>query len=173
MEQARLQHARLPTSSATGNRIEDRRIFTTFNTMDSNTYHALMRTSIAAALLIFLALPVQSQTGGYKTLGELGWNMTNFSMPDQLTEIDTGYVDYLVTLSRKGKVTRLKILRSSFGDETEKLWRQSIIKSSFTPRDGREPRKYKGTLSIERAYCSSEPNATEKQIDTFKLKQKE
>lgn len=69
--------------------------------------------------------------------------MENFTIPE-LTEIDAGYVGYLVTLKRNGKVTRLKVLRSSFSKASEKLWWKSkciVVRTDRLERTGYIQRK--------------------------------
>jgi hypothetical protein len=126
-----------------------------------------MRTSIISFVFVFCCLVLRAQEMQHKTLHELGWDVINFKIP-ALTELDTGHVNYLITLNRKGEVEQLEIMSNSFAEKAEKLWQESISRSSFIRRNSAAGAVgYKGSFKIDREYCHDEPVGTKEQIDLF------
>jgi len=82
--------------------------------------------------------------------------MEDFSLPDRLTDVDTGSVSYLLTLNHAGKIKHIEILNNSFNTTTEKLFRQAVRKSIFTRRRDSSALEiaHKGTLLITRDPCN-------------------
>lgn len=124
---------------------------------------------LLALLLAFPGCDLAAQDLHYPPIDALGWKMTAFTVPDQLTELDTGTVNYLVTLDHKGQVTSLKILNNTFDANAEKLWRAAIKKSGFTRtvRSDSGKKKYRGTMLITRAHCN-QPVGTADQLQLFR-----
>ena len=117
---------------------------------------------------VFLPPGVAAQDSYHPPLEEAGWEMRDFTVPDQLTELDTGAVQYLVTLNGQGKVTHLKVLSNTFDAAAEKQWRRALKQCAFTNTSGLEqPKKrIRGTTMITRNYCS-QPVGTPDQLRIF------
>lgn len=111
-------------------------------------------------ILILTVIPTlligQSKNYNFEPIDKLGWMMTNFSEPENITELDSGQVKYLLTLNKKGQVKKVEVLSSTFRTESETAWRKEIKKLIFTrqkPQQGQL--EYKGTLFIESRHCNS------------------
>ena len=115
-----------------------------------------MKRPIITFLLILIHFGLIGQSHKYEPIDKLGWEMTNFSIPDKLTEMDTGNVNYLLTINDKGKVKNVEVLSNTFDLKMEKLWRRMIKKLEFTRTDDNASlkKKYKGTLLITREPCN-------------------
>jgi len=110
-------------------------------------------------LIIFLLIGIHfvliGQSNKYETIDKLGWEMTNFSPPGNLTETDTGDVNYLLTINDEGKVIGVKMLHSTFDRKIEKRWRRMVKKLELTRTDENTVlKKYTGILSITREPCT-------------------
>jgi Ni,Fe-hydrogenase III large subunit len=110
-----------------------------------------MKRPIIVFLLIGIHSVLVSQSNKYEPIDKLGWEMTNFTIPDKLAETDTGDVNYLLTLNDDGKVKAVKILHNTFSTKTEKSLRRMVRKLEFISTDEKAAlKKHQGTLSITR-----------------------
>lgn len=94
-----------------------------------------------------------------ESIDKLGWEATNVSMPEKLTDADIGEVTYLLTLNKKGKVKNINALKNTFTRETEKRWRETVRDIKFsraTETEGVKP-QYRGTFFISRERCNKPP----------------
>jgi hypothetical protein len=112
-----------------------------------------MKTLCTAVILIVCHLMLRAQDATYLPVDQQGWEMTNFSVPENLDVKDSGAVNYLLTVNARGKVTNVKAIASSLPSETEKRWRTMTRKLKFQRADGVPKKKFKGTLNITFAPC--------------------
>jgi|GEM_PF-2442416 len=117
-----------------------------------------MRSFFLVIGLFFFGFTICAQDSDFSPIEELGWQIMEFSEPPDLRDSDIGEVNYLLTLDANGKVTRIKVLSSSFEKKTEKRWRRQILKSKFTRLKNNKPAasQYRGTLLITREMCSKD-----------------
>ncbi len=118
--------------------------------------------------LLFMHGSISAQRAQYQRLDQLGWEFIDFQVPDHLTELDTGKVNYLVTVNGKGKVRDVKLLQNTLPRHAEKMFRALVGKSLFRNTGGSVAanKKVKGTLLITRSRCN-QPVATGGQIKIF------
>ncbi|MEX2231608.1 MAG: hypothetical protein WD824_05585 [Cyclobacteriaceae bacterium] len=127
-----------------------------------------MKAPIITIFLILIYCSLAGQDPGHQPLDKLGWDVINFSIPEDLTELDTGRVNYLLNLSHEGQIRHIELLENSFDSRVEKLWQVAIKKSAFK-RSGENStieKKHKGTFFISRAHCN-QPVGTPEQIELF------
>lgn len=90
----------------------------------------------------------------YLPINKIGWDMTNFLEPENLTESDSGEVNYLLTISKNGKIKDVRVLSNSFSKETEIKWRNAVRKLILIRQSSHiRTVGYKGTLQISRRRC--------------------
>ena len=113
-----------------------------------------MKRPFIALILICLHCNLSAQDPEYQPLDELGWEAINLEIPENLTETDTGSVNYLVTLNPEGKVAELEILVNTFSEEAEKIWRHSVNSLIFVRKKLTVSPRHMGTFFIRREYCN-------------------
>ena len=114
----------------------------------------VMKRLSIALILTCLHFNLPAQEAKYPPLDELGWEAINFEIPENLTETDTGSVNYLVTLKTDGKVADLEIIGNTFDEEAEKIWRHYVNSLVFVRKKLTGSSHHKGTLFIRREYCN-------------------
>lgn len=114
----------------------------------------MIRPILVLALLAAHGM-VPAQTTQYQPLNDLGWEIIDFQLPGGLTELDTGKVNYLVTISGKGKVRDVKVLETTLPRHGEKIFRAAVGRSLFRNTGAGAPpgKTIKGTVSMARAWC--------------------
>lgn len=133
-----------------------------------------MKRPIAVLLILLTPWQGMSQSKSHKTLDELGWEMVNLSIPEKLTDLDTGTVTYLVKINDAGTVLRMKTLENTFDASVERLWRRAVMNSTFRNTAVTTPmgKRITGTTSITREYCNpptpAEPLSPKGQTGLFK-----
>jgi hypothetical protein len=128
-----------------------------------------MKTALLAFLFLQCAGSIIAQNSQHEQIGKLEWDIKDFTPINNLTELDTGSVNYILTLNRAGKIKRIEILSNTFATNIEQQWRNYLKKSTFTksPETELSKVKYKGTFLISRARCNN-PVGTVEQIQLFR-----
>lgn len=133
-----------------------------------------MKALLAAILLLRVPSQGNSQGNEYKSLDELGWQMADFSIPEGMTDLDTGAVTYLVTINDTGNVLRVRILGTTCNPQAEKKWRRTLKDCSFINAAVTRPtgKRIAGTMTINRRHCNTLPEGNTlspaEQTDVFR-----
>jgi len=116
-----------------------------------------MKCIAATVLFFFVYSTAVGQSLKYQPLNELGWEMANFTIPDGLTELDTGAVTFLLTINGSGDILSVQTLADTFSAGTRKLWKRSIKSATFKKADISAPtgRRVVGMVTISRDYCKT------------------
>jgi hypothetical protein len=106
--------------------------------------------------LLLAVVAVSGQgTSRHQPIEDCGWEVRNLSPPEGAADLDMGKILYLLTLDKNGKLLRVQLISSTMSEESETKWREQISALVFLKRPDVPAKelKYKGTLSIETAYC--------------------
>lgn len=114
----------------------------------------MIRPILVLALLAAHGM-VPAQSIEYQSLDDLGWEIIDFQFPGDLTELDTGKVNYLVTISDEGKVRDVNVLETTMPRRAEKIFRAIVGRSLFRNTGARVApgETIKGTVFLERVWC--------------------
>lgn len=90
----------------------------------------------------------------YEPIDKIGWELPDVWGPDGLTEHETGTVNYLLTISAKGRIKGIKVLTSTFAPEVERKLRDDVKKLTLIRMPDRAGKiRHQGTLEISAISC--------------------
>lgn len=111
-------------------------------------------------LLITLFVVISSQTliaQKHKPIDQVGWEMPEISMPENLSPADSGTVNYLLKIDKSGKIKDVKIISNSFNEEVESGFRNQLKDITLTKKKSDQgSTSYKGTFEISLKQCASD-----------------
>jgi hypothetical protein len=120
-----------------------------------------MRTKGIYIILVFFFLwsaALAQNSRKLEAINQVGWEISNFSSPGNLSAEDSGEVTYLITLTDAGRLKNIRVLSSTFSKRAERIWRRQVRKVVFTRNTTSEMISNQGTFHIKAAPCNLQSN---------------
>jgi|GEM_PF-3075525 len=113
-----------------------------------------MKLLIALFLIVSPGLLIAQKT--YEPIDKIGWELPEISVPKSFTPLDSGTVNYLLSITKSGKIKGVRIISNTFSKEAESKLRAEVKGMSLTKREVKVG--YKGTFQISLVTCLDDKN---------------
>lgn len=116
-----------------------------------------MKVLFALFLVILPGWSIAQTQKTYAPIDSVGWELPDLSELEGFERSDLGSVTYLLVLNKSGEIRKVKVLSSSFAEQTELMLRNQITgltlakKKNWTGKPG-----HKGKLEISMGACMDE-----------------
>lgn len=113
-----------------------------------------MKVLFALFLIVLPELSIAQNQKTYAPIDSIGWELPDLSELQGFERSDLGSATYLLVLNKAGEIKKVKVLSSSFAEQTELMLRNQLTGLTLTKKKSWNGKPgYKGKLEISMGAC--------------------